>query len=225
MDVTSRSSRAWSPVERVLRRYGFERDGRCFVRDVGPVRQLVEPQRAVYAPRVTLNLGLSLSTLSPILPWVGEQTSLLAVAQRWTRLGRVTSDGRDRWWDVGTEGASAYREMAAELRHHGLPWLDRESASEAFSRFAKARRERTASELSPEGGFGELRLSIAVHCWRRERDEARRLLEFARIAWRVEHGRLEHARRDFSESQDLQRMPEPVPDLLAELEAMVTALG
>jgi len=210
-------------VEETLREHGFSREGSCFVRESSPVRQMVEPQWALYAPRVTLNLGLAITSLSSVVPWVkAPSTSLMAEAQRWTRLGRITPRKQDRWWSLDEPDAdAAERHMLADLLRHGLPWLEREAHSDAFLRFAEARRARTVTELSPEGAFGDLRLSIAVRCWRGEGREARRLLGFAASAWGMEHGRLEHARRDFAESQDLTVLPEAVPDLLAELEALV----
>lgn len=215
---------AWRPARAVLEGAGFTARDDCYVRDVGPVRQIVEPQRAVYAPRITLNLGLALEPLSPFLPWISaRRTSLMAEAQRWTRLGRIRGDGQDRWWSLEPNPTSAGKELGQELTEQGLPWLARESTPDAFMRFAEQRRARACSELNPEGGFGELRLSIAIRCWRCEVEEARRLLPFAESAWRVEHGRLEHARRDFGESQDLDVLLEPVPDLWDELVALVEA--
>jgi hypothetical protein len=176
----------------------------------------------VYAQRLTLNLGLCIRTLSPVLPWVSaDRPSLMGEAQRWTRLGRVEPDGKDRWWDVSGDPCDALANMARALEAHGLPWLRTEARPDPFLRFSEARRARTSTELNPEGAFAELRLSIAIRCWRGEVDEAARLLEFARRAWRGEHGRLEHARRDFTESQDLSGALAPVPDLLSELEQLV----
>lgn len=209
-------------VVEVLRRAGFVRQGRCWVRDRDPMRLFVEPQRAVYAARVTLNLGLALRTLSPALPWVSIQgASLMAQAQRWTRLGRLGADGGDRWWDVSKDPEAALNDLAQVLSTEGLSWLREAARPDAFLRFCEDRRARSATELSPEGGFSELRSSIAVRSWRGEVDEAARLLEFARVAWRVEHGRLEHARRDFNESRSQEGLLPPVPDLLSELESLV----
>lgn len=206
----------------VLRRAGFVRRGACWVRDVEPIRMLVEPQRAVYAERLTLNLGLRIRTLSPVLPWISSRgPTLMGEAQRWTRLGRVGPEGRDQWWDLSSEPRAALADLARALHAHGLPWLRSEARPDPFLRFCEARRARTATELDPEGGFDELRLSIAVRCWRGEVDEAARLLEFARRAWRVEHGRLEHARRDFERSRERGGALQPVPQLLAELEGLV----
>ncbi len=211
------------PVTNLLLGYGFVRRGPCFVRRKGSMTEMVEPQTAVYAARMTLNLGLGLTTLAPALPWDGGRDALVPSAHRWIRIGRVMPGARDRWWDLTTDRHEAYADMAEALVRHGLPWLSRESEPDAFLAFAEARRARSRSEVNPHGGFDELRLCVAVHCWRGESKSARRLLPHVEQAWRVERPRLQHARLDFSASQSLDLKPEEVPDLLDELRRLVEA--
>jgi hypothetical protein len=206
---------------------GFSGAKGHWIRRVGPVTQVVELQQSVFGSRVTANLGLDLEWLPPPIRWIPrpEVGPHAHDATRWIRIGLTQPERVDRWWTFGEDEASvaeALEPLRAALLAGGFDWLARESTATSFLRDAEDRARRAAHPERPYGGFPEVRLLAAVQAWAGETAASRDSLERAATLWPDERGRLESARLVY-----LRRHPSDVelpgvPDLLAELEALLS---
>ncbi len=214
-----------SQVEPALNARGFVGAAGHHVRRVGEVTQIVELQHSVYGGRVTANLGLDLSFLLPVVRWIPRPTlgPHAHDATRWIRVGLTGAERADRWWPFSDASGSADEAAAAlgeRLLRDGLGWLERECSPEAFLRHARDKRERSRGPKQRHGGFLELRLLAAVQAWSGDRSEATRTMDAASALWREERARMIAARDAYAEKHAQTNLA-PVPDLLAELAALI----
>lgn len=210
-----------------LRAVGFVGRQGHYLRRQGAVTHVVELQHSIYGGRFTVNLGLGLEWLHPQVRWIPEPVlgPHAHDCTRWVRLGLVTPVRADVWWSfVEDEGSleETMTRVAADLREHGLPWLEAESDEEAFLRFARDKLERSRSRQHPLGCFIELRLMAAVLAWRGDAAEAEHFCQQAGALWNEERARLAEARRLYRHRHP-DRAPElpQVPDLQQELEDLI----
>ncbi len=201
---------------------GFVVSGAHAVRRRGEGVEVVELQHAVYGPRITANLGLSLESLGSVLRWLptlpfGPHAHECA---RWSRVSLAEAGGQDRWWTYESDSVeSAADALVDRIVATGVPWLEREGTQDAWLRHGLAAVSRTRSPRCPEGGFFELRLMSAVHAWRSEMDLARARFREAAALWPDERARLAAARAVYARRAD--RPVSELPDLLAELQGLI----
>ena len=206
---------------------GFEGQAGHFVRSRGAITQVIELQHSIYGGRVTANLGLDLPGLLPPVRWIPQPTigPHAHDAARWVRIGMAMPERADRWWaftDQAPSVVEAIDGLGGAITGYGLDWLDREGAWDALLRHAEERLERSRSPICADGGFLELRLLTARHAEGGDARRARSLFRLAAALWPAELKKLEAARRHYLEKNHPPGTKlKAVPDLLAELEALI----
>lgn len=216
-------------MEPDLRDRGFAgRSGHLVRRTGRGVTEVIEIQHAVFGGRVTVNLGLELDCLKPLVRWLARPAvgPRAHESTRWTRIGSVLPEAVDRWWSfartVPDASGVVIQQLRAAVLERGLAWLETERDPGAFLAFARERVARSRTEAHPEGSYLDLRLLAVVRAWRGEVAEARRVAAAARPLWPETRARLEAARTEYRKRQrGLGRRLPPVPDLQAELEGLI----
>src|SRR5688572_18638012 len=97
-----------------LRGMGFQGRYGHWVRSVAGITQVVELQHSVYGGRVTVNLGLDLDILKPMLRWM-DRPALGPHAHdctRWVRIGLTMPEATDVWWPFSAEDAEGRKDVA-----------------------------------------------------------------------------------------------------------------
>ena len=100
-----------------LKPRGFRRKGQSFFRAVNDCYQLVNLQASQFGSATSQRYTINLAVYSTLLePLTKEATKLMSYEGHWTaRIGQLTVDARDVWWNVSREeqAARAATEMAA----------------------------------------------------------------------------------------------------------------
>lgn len=123
-------------VQLALKPLGFRKSASTFTRDAGDVLQIVNVQKstASHATRVkvTVNLGLWLKQLAPLRAGVPDKGNIWSAHWR-ARIGDLSSDSTDLWWEAGTqaEGEEVGRELISRILH-ALPDMEALSSAEAL---------------------------------------------------------------------------------------------
>jgi hypothetical protein len=121
-----------SGVSPLLRERGFRKQGRTFTRDAGEgILHVIHFQTGLYVSSLYGNFTAEVAVFVPEIhrimiagatsprrpkPWDCEIRR---------RIGFLTPDQCDRWWDLGPDTAGTVREMRTILREHAIPYLDR----------------------------------------------------------------------------------------------------
>ncbi|MCK6548072.1 DUF4304 domain-containing protein [Myxococcota bacterium] len=214
-------------VEPELAKLGFSGEEGHLVRRIDGLTHVIELQHSIYGGRVTANLGLDLECLKPLVRWIDPPAlgPHAHDATRWVRIGMVRPERADQWWsfspDSSDETTRAAKACGRAILDHGVPWLDAEATPDAFLGWATARVERSKTPARPDGSFLDLRLMAAILAWQGRLDEARSWIDRARGAWPEERARLVDARRTYADKHRDGQALADVPDLVAELEALI----
>lgn len=209
-----------------LKAQGFAGGRGHYVRRQGAVTQVIELQHSIYGGRVTANLGLDLEWLKPYVRWIPTpQVGPHAHdATRWVRVGIVSPAKADVWWSFGSEDEidGCAKNLARAVLEYGVPWLDDKSGRDAFRKYAEEKLARSQSSMRPHGSFLELRLMAAVCAWRGELTLATEHAGHAAALWNEERARLVNARTMYKKRHPEQPRLAGVPNLVRELERLIT---
>lgn len=118
-------------IARLLKREGFRKYGRTFVRARGTCQQTVNVQASVSnradEGRFTLNLGVYFHGVATRLarPAAGKTPKEYDATVR-LRIGHLLPEERDYWWEIcsHTDVEALSGEIAGHLRDLALPWLE-----------------------------------------------------------------------------------------------------
>ncbi len=109
---------------------GFRRAGKTFYADRGDVVLIVNVQKGQKSSAEMLVATVNLGAFSKVLG--GDNRAPDVFRAHWRRrLGNISPDARDRWWEVGSvaEATGAAKEIVSLLRSHGLPALEAVSST------------------------------------------------------------------------------------------------
>ena len=123
-----------------LRTAGFKKRGAVFQRACGDVVHLIALQSSIDSPGQIPQLTINLAVWCKARAAAGSEPSIIAASWR-CRLGDVMPAKSAVWWPLGSKEAvaRAMREIAAALKAHGIPALDRLPDAAALDAYLAAR--------------------------------------------------------------------------------------
>lgn len=132
---------AVTPLSAALREAGFKKSVRRFHKDAGEARMLLEVQASQWnqenSARFTINLAVYVPS---ILRKLGEEVGpppKSEVGCTWgERIGFVTPERLDRWWQLDGEEsvANVSSQVVDTVRRYALPWLETAATYEGLCR-------------------------------------------------------------------------------------------